>query len=911
LKVGDGVQDEEDSFVHERRPDPDALLARVQQEEARERRGKLKVFFGAAPGVGKTYAMLRAARARQAEGVDVVAGYVETHGRTETDALLTDLERLPQRTIEYRGIALTEFDLEAALARRPQLLLVDELAHTNAPGSRHARRWQDVEELVASGINVYTTLNVQHLESLNDVVAQITGIAVRETVPDRVIEEADEVELIDLPADDLLQRLKEGKVYIPQQAERAMGNFFRKGNLIALRELALRVTAEQVDDQMQDYRRDHAIENTWPAAERILVCVSPSPLSVRLVRAARRMAVGLRAEWIVLSIETPATLAAGAEGRNRVVRTLRLAEQLGATTVTLSGQKASEEILAFARTRNVTKIVVGKPARPRWREILFGSVVDEVIRKSGDIDVYVITGEENSAPPLNGASASRPTGSGREYGLTLLVIALCTLVAWVLSGRVELVNVAMVYLLGVVGIAARFGRGPSVLASVLSVALFDFFFVPPYLTFAVADTQYLLTFGVMLTVALSISTLTSRVRLAAQTARLQERRTAALYAMSREFAAAADTVQVARAASTHLAEVFEGDAAILLPDAQDRLQVSGGAQAFLAVPSEQAVARWAYDRGRPAGADTQTLPGAEATYLPLIASGKTVGVVGVRSGQKHRFLDPEQFHLLEAFANQTALAVERTLLGRQAEQARVQVEAEQLRNALLSSVSHDLRTPLAVIAGITSSLLESAAFAEPSQRLMVQTVYDEAERLNRLVRNLLDMTRLEAGALQLRKEWHSLEELVGVAFARLDALIGQHPLTVDLPATLPLVPLDAVLVEQVLINLLENAVRHTPPGTPLTLSARVVSDSLVVELADRGPGIAPGSERRIFEKFYRADERGLATGLGLGLTICRGIVAAHGGEIEAHNRPGGGAVFRFSLPLGTQAPPAVAREVAE
>lgn len=884
----------------ERRPDPDVLLAQVQQQEARQLRGKLKIFFGAAAGVGKTYTMLRSAREHLADGCDVVVGYIETHGRAETDVLLSGLERLSLRTVEYRGTTLKEFDLDAALTRRPRLILVDELAHTNASGLRHAKRWQDIEELLAAGIDVYTTVNVQHLESLNDVVAQITGIVVRETIPDSVLERADEVELIDIPPDDLLQRLKDGKIYSRQQAERAMDNFFRKGNLIALRELALRRTAERVDDQMRDYRRDHAIDRTWPASERILVCVSPSPLSTRLIRAARCLAVGLRAEWVVLYVETPTALDSGQSGRERVFETLRLAEQLGAKTVTVSGQSASEEILAFARRGNVTKIVVGKPARPRWKEILFGSVVDELVRRSGEIDVYVINGEEEQ-DRTPGLRVPRQTSLWPAYARSLVVVAACTLVAWSMFGRLAQVNIVMVYLLGVVLVASRFGRGPAILASVLSVLTFDFFFVPPYLTFAVSDSQYLVTFGVMLTVALLISALTARVRLQAEAARTRERRTAALYAMSREFAGARDTEQLLRVATQHIGEVFESDIVVLLPDGTERLVSMLNPAEFFLGDDEQTVARWVFANAQVAGATTTTLPGAQATYLPLVASRGTVGVVGVRPAQTNRFLDPEQLHLLEAFTNQTALAVERLGLAQQAEQARIQVETEQLRNALLSSVSHDLRTPLAVITGATSALLEEAACAQP-HRTLLQTVYDEAERLNRLVRNLLDMTRLESGTLQVHKEWHSLEEVIGVALARVEKQLEHHPLAVHLEPDLPLVPLDALLIEQVLINLLENAVRYTPPGSPLTLCAWVRDEAVFVELADCGPGLPSGDEQRVFDKFHRVQTGSQGGGVGLGLTICRGIIEAHGGRIEAENRPGGGAVFRFALPLGGPAP---------
>src|SRR2546430_3864132 len=590
------------------RPDPDALLARVQEEEARKRRGKLKVFFGAAAGVGKTYAMLEAAREARADGVDVVVGYVETHGRTETEALLEGLEILPPRRVEYRGATLREFDLDGALARGRALILVDELAHSNAPGSRHAKRWQDVLELLDASINVYTTVNVQHVESLNDVVAKITGVVVRETVPDSVLEQADEVELIDLPPDDLLQRFKEGKVYMPDQAQEAVRNFFRKGNLIALRELALRRTAERVDAQMRVYMREHAIAKVWPAAERLLVCVSSSPLSARVVRAAKRMAEGLGAQWIAAYVETPSQLRLPQEARDRVVQTLRLAEQLGAETVTLSGQTMSETLLAFARDRNVTKIVVGKPERSLWKRILIGSIVDALVQGSGDIDIYVISGEREDASPIAPVRPRELPIDWPAYGQAMAIVALTTGVAWLMSPLFELADLVMVYLLGIVVVAMRHGRGPSLVASILSVAAFDFFFVPPYFTFAVSDVRHIFTFAVMLIVGFVISGLTARIRAQALAARDREQRTAALYAMSRELASTRGVDELLTIAVRHIAEGFRSQVVVLLPDATGQLAPGKGAAQFEVDRNELAVARWVYEHRRLARPGTAALP---------------------------------------------------------------------------------------------------------------------------------------------------------------------------------------------------------------------------------------------------------------------------------------------------------------
>jgi len=639
------------------RPDPDALLALANAEAERERRGKLKVFFGATAGVGKTFAMLQAAQELKRRGVDVVVGWVDTHGRQETAALLEGLEILPPRLDEHRGGELREFDLDAALARRAAVLLVDELAHTNAPGSRHAKRWQDVEELLAAGLDVYTAFNVQHLESLNDLIGKITGVVVRETVPDSVLERADQVELVDLPPEELLKRLQEGKVYLPEQAERAAQGFFRPGNLIALRELALRKTAERVEAQMQRYRELHGVAETWPVAERLLVAVGSGPNAARLVRAARRLAERLRAEWAVVYVETPAELRLPREDRDRVWQTLRLAERLGAETVTLSGEQAAPAILQYARRRNVSKIVVGKPTRARWRDALFGSVRDQLERRSGDIDVYVIAGEIGEGLA---AAPRRDLGPDpRRWLAALLITVLATGLSVLAHPWLGPTNLVMILLLGVVATAFLCGRGPSILASLLNVAIFDYFFVPPYYTFAVADTEYLVTFGVMLTTALLISTLTVRLRRQAEAADDRERRTAALYAMSRDLATAKDTDEILHAAARHIHSVFESQVLLLLPDAEGRVsERAGESVTFILDAREAAVAQWVFDHGQPAGKTTATLPAAKGLYLPLKTSRGAVGVLGVHPADPGSLASPERLHFLEAFANQIALAVE-------------------------------------------------------------------------------------------------------------------------------------------------------------------------------------------------------------------------------------------------------------
>ncbi|HEY4310331.1 MAG TPA: sensor histidine kinase KdpD [Pirellulales bacterium] len=892
------------------RPDPDALLARVQAEEAREKHGKLKIFFGAAPGVGKTYTMLEAGRKVAKEGVDVLVGYLEPHVRPETQALLMGLDVLGRRGIEYRGTKLQEFDLEAALAAHPTLILVDELAHTNAPGVTHTKRWQDIERLRQAGIDVYTTLNVQHLESLNDVVAQITGVIVRETVPDVIFDSADEVELVDLPPDDLIERLREGKVYLPDQANRAIESFFKKGNLIALRELALRRVAERVNAQMQDYRSLHAVARTWPTSERLMVSVSPSPHSARLVRATRRMATTLRAPWLAVYIETAQSARLAKEDADRVAQTLHLAEELGAETSTISGTHLVDELLDFARRRNVTKIVVGKPQRPRWQEWFSGSIVYELTRKCGDIDVYVISGDSEEPSAVRQRSTPAPFHPLAYLG-ALVTVAACTGAGWLMQDRFALSNLIMVYLLGVIVVAVQFGRGPSILASVLGVLAFDFFFVPPRLTFAVSDTQYLVTFGVMLVVGLVISTLTSHVKFQALSARQREQRTAALYAMSRGLVEATTTQALVDLAVKHITEVFDGEVFLLFPDPTRR-----GPVTIIPAPSsfslgtltdhDLGVAQWVFDNGERAGRGTDTLPSASSLFVPLQTRGAIVGILGFRPRVADRtsLFSSEQIRLLETFAGQVALAAERIRSAQDAQQAKLQAEAERLRSSLLSAVSHDLRTPLAAIAGASSTLVDDSALDTTTRHELAESIFEEAERLNRLVVNLLDMTRLDAGALQVRKEWQVVEEVVGVVLNRLARRLQNYKVVTHLAADLPLVPFDPLLIQQVLTNLLENAMKCTPAGNEIALSAQMVGHDVQFDVSDRGLGLVPGEEEHIFDKFYRSVRASSGTGVGLGLTICRGIVELHGGKIWARNRPDGGACFSFTLPRG-ETPPLV------
>jgi two-component system, OmpR family, sensor histidine kinase KdpD len=890
------------------RPNPDELLARVKAEEARTGRGKLKIFFGYAAGVGKTYAMLEAARREKADGVEVVVGYVEPHGRLETEALLEGLEILPTRAIPYQGVTLREFDLDAALARRPKLLLVDELAHTNAEGSTHAKRWQDVEELLEAGINVWSTLNVQHLESLNDVIAQITGVIVRETLPDRVIDQADEIELIDITPEDLAERLQAGKVYVPPQAERALQSFFQKSNLVALREISLREAADRLQKDVEAARRDRAARVPWATRDRLLVCVGPSPTSARLIRTAKRMADALGAEWVAVAVNTRGEDEVPSEDRLRIARHLSLAGRLGAETQMLVGANVASTILEHARTVNVTKIIVGKTAQPWWKRLIGGGLVEEILEGSGDIDVYVIRGKSEGPPAVSGVAPPAPPIRWSHYLATAGIVALCGLLGWIShSKNLTEANIVMVFLLGVVVAATFFGRGPAIAAAISSVLVFDFFFVPPYYAFAVSDAQYVITFAVMLAVGLIVSALTVRVRERLRSTQVQERRTAALYRLTKQLSEVVGTEFLVQIAGRQLGDIFAGEVMLFIREPGNTIELRfGHSTAVAKTPINAIVAQWVTDHDQIAGLGTDTLPNATALFVPLTGSQRTVGAVGVRPADTQRFLDPEQRRLLETCASLIALSIERDQSVLEAQQAELRVEAEQLRNSLLNSVSHDLRTPLAAMEGAASSLLETTDGPAGAKRELLQGIVDESRRMSRLIDNLLDMSRIDAGAVVPNRQWHVLEEIVGSAVNRLRRDFENRDVRIDIPHDMPLVSVDDLLLEQVLINLLENAVRYTPPGTPIEVTARVLNGQIELRVSDRGPGLPPGCEERVFEKFFRGavaspDAR---RGVGLGLSICRGIIDAHGGRITARNRSEGGAEFFLMLPHGGTPPAA-------
>lgn len=876
-----------------------------QGNEGRLSRGRLKIFFGYAAGVGKTYAMLEAALQRRSDGVDVVAVLVDPHGRLEIKRLLEQVDGLPAYPNSEASMQLSQVDLDSVLKRRPSLVLVDDLARTNPPGSRHARRYQDVLELLDSGIDVYTTLNVQHLESLNDVVAKITGVVVSETVPDRVIDEADEIELVDLPIDELLQRLEEGKVHFGERTAATMHQFFRRGNLSALRELTFRRAADRIDEQLRAYMQTHGIAGPWPATERVLVCVGPSPLSERLVRTGRRLAARLNAEWFALYVETPGQATLSDADRDRLADTLRLAEALGAKSIVLPGRSVAEAVSNFARARNVTKIVAGKPLESRWREFLTGTVVDKIIRLSQDIDVYVISSaaaKGERRPLVNLAPSVVPW---RNYALSVALVLLATLVALPLRPLIEPTNLVMLYLLAVVMTAIRLGRAPAILASFLSVVAFDLIFVPPFYTLVVSDAQYIITFAALFVVGVVISTLAARARRQVQLGQRREAHMAVLYELSRDLAGAANIGRVAQTVVQHVEESLDMRAVVLARQDDERLELVHGSAGFKLNDEELTVARWALAHRTGAGYHTESFTDAKGMYFPLSTAQQVVGVLGVgpvEGRDKGGLVTADQQRLLESFASQAAIAIERSMLVEEARQAHLLQETEKLQTALLNSISHDLRTPLASITGTLSSLHDDAGVLnEAARKELIQNAYQEAERLNRLVANLLKMTQLESGALRISKQMHDLEDVIGVVLGQLGRRLHNRKVHVDIAEGLPLARMDFVLMTQVFVNLLENAHKYSAAGRALHIRAHANEESLVVEVMDRGPGIPDSEKDRVFEKFYRRTGFDDVSGTGLGLSISRGIVEAHGGRVWIEDREGGGSIVLVSLPLEGEA----------
>ena len=895
-------------MLEDNRPDPDALLAQVRREEAPARRGRLKIFFGASAGVGKTYAMLSAAHAAQAQGVPLVVGLVETHGRTETEAVAEGLPRLALKEVLYRERLLTEFDLDAALAfglehqgaAQPPLVLLDELAHSNVPGSRHPKRWQDVEEQLAAGIDVWSTMNVQHLESLNDVVGGITGIRVWETVPDTLFDAADEVVVVDLPPDELLARLAAGKVYLPAQAERAAAHFFRKGNLIALRELALRRTADRVDTQMQDWRRaaqGGALgQPVWATRDALLACVGPGVGGEAVVRTAARLAARTELPWHAVFVDAPSRQRVNETARRQTLRALELARELGASTAMPTGADVVDTLVNYAREHNLSRFVLGRrPGRRRWSI----SLAERLAEVTPEMDLLQVPlpAHEHRVRQARDFGTARPAIAWQGYAVAVMACILVAALAQPLHGVLTQTNIVMLFLLLVVGAALRYGRGPAALAAFLGVALFDFFFVPPLLSFSVSDAQYLITFAIMLVVALVIGQLTASLRTQARAAREREHRVRGLYQMSRDLSAVLLPERVAEIGARFLSAEFAAQSALLVADAADRLHAQPGADAEV----DLAVAQWCFDKGEAAGHGTNTLPASASLMLPLKAPMRLRGVLAVQPTQATR-LTPEQRQLLETCASLLAISLERIHYNQVAQQTTVQMESERLRNSLLAAISHDLRTPLAAMVGLADTLARTQPpLAEP-QADIARAIRASSLRMNVLVNNLLDMARLESSTVQLRREWQPLEEVIGSALTACEQTMEDRPVHVRLADDLPLLQLDAALFERVFANLLENAAKYTPPGTLLHIAATAVGETVRITVDDDGPGLPPGREETVFEKFERGSKEAATPGVGLGLAICRAIVQAHGGTIHGENRIEAGRVagarFVITLPRG-------------
>ncbi|AKR44238.1 sensor histidine kinase KdpD [Methylophilus sp. TWE2] len=897
------------------RPNPDQLLKQLDLENQKSLRGKLKIFFGSSAGVGKTCAMLNAAHTLHKEHVHVLVGVIETHGRSETASRAQGLPSLPLKEILYRGKKLKEFDIDEALRRHPTVILVDELAHSNVEGSRHKKRWQDVEELLSSGIDVYTTVNVQHIESLNDIVAQITGVKVQETIPDSVFDLADEVVLIDLPPEELLQRLDEGRIYIPEQAQKASKHFFRKGNLIALRELALRRTADRVDAQMQEYRQDQAIQHVWQANERILVGIGPSKAFESLIRTAARLAQNMKADWLVVYVETPALQNISMASRKQITELLRLAQSLGATTANVSGDSVTHKLVEYAQSHNVSRIVIGKPTRSMLSRFFHPSVSDELAKVVSDIDVHIVMRgrekavKDSKAMPGLDMRAHFSDEKRQGYVWALIISAITSLVASVLLPYFELANIIMLYLLGVMLISIRYGRGPGIASSFLSVSIFDFFFVPPRFSFTVADTQYLLTFAIMLSVALVISNLTSSLRKQAIVANYRERRSLALYEVGKELASALTTGHIVEVSTHHVAKIFNSKVAILTPDANEQLEVaqtneSGNAalQETTLLDVDLGIAQWTYDRQQQSGLGTDTLPSSKILYIPLKAPMRTRGVLAISPENNHDIYLPEHRQLLDTFASQIGLALERKHYVEIARDAVISMETERLRNSLLSAISHDLRTPLTSIIATTEQLKETIS-ARTNAFKMLTGLHDQAIRMQNLVLNLLDMARLQSGTVKLNSDWHLLEEIVGSAINGLQTTLQQHRVVVTPMEDIPLLYVDAILIERVLSNLLDNACKYSDAGTTITISAKQQGGQVSVTFSDEGQGLPPGMETSIFQKFTRGKSESTIPGVGLGLSICKAIIEAHGGKIWADKNEKVGTTFTFTLPVKT--PPTV------
>ncbi|WP_028747268.1 sensor histidine kinase [Rhizobium mesoamericanum] len=886
------------------RPSPDALLEKARSET----RGRFKIFLGAAPGVGKTYEMLESGRAKLSDGVDVVIGIVETHGRKETLALVEGFEVIPRVRIDYKGRSLEEMDLDAILARKPDLVLVDELAHTNAEGSRHPKRYLDVKELLDRGVDVYSTLNIQHVESLNDVVSQITRIRVRETVPDSIIDLADDIEIIDLTPDDLIKRLHDGKVYMSGTAERALTNYFTPGNLTALRELALRKTAQRVDDQLLTHMQANAISGPWAAGDRVLVSVDHQARSASLVRYASRMASRLRAPWAAVYVETNHSINLTEAQRDSVAATLRLAEQLGGEAITLPGREASEELLRHAAANNVTHIVIGAPERTAWWKWWGRSVADDLIRQAGTISVHVISGSEKEMTTSRGVgtAAVSSTLDFTAYARATAYVAVALLVGVVLDQVLDVRNLALVFLMAVLTSAVLHGLRPALYSSFLGALAFNFFFLPPRYTLTISDPESVLALFFFLGVAIIASNLTATVQRQAAAARQRARTTEDLYLFSKKLAGTGTLDDVLWATAFQLASMLKVRVVLLLPEEGTICVKAGYPPDDTLDNADIAAARWAWEHNHAAGRGADTLPGAKRLYVPLRTGRAAVGVIGLDNDRRDGpLLTPEQQRLLDALADQAALAIERIQLVADVDRARLAAEADRLRSALLTSISHDLKTPLAAILGAAGTLRDYLDSMPQEDRMdLLSTVIDESERLNRFIANLLDMTKIESGAMEPNYALHYPGDIAGSALRRAEKILAHHHTITTIPADLPMIRVDPVLFEQVLFNLLDNAAKFAPQGSSIRIDGRADEYNVMIQVSDEGPGIPPGDLDRVFDTFYRVRKGDqVRAGTGLGLSICRGFVEAMGGTITAGNRSNhSGAVFTIRLPRPNEIP---------
>jgi two-component system, OmpR family, sensor histidine kinase KdpD len=885
----------------ETRPDPDLLLKAISEDAKRHGRGQLKIFFGAFAGNGKTYAMLQAAQQRQAGGESVGVGIVETHDRDETRRLLEGMPQIPLRELEYQGFRLREFDLDAALASGMQLVLVDELAHSNVPGGRHAKRWQDVEELLAAGLDVYTTLNVQHLESSSDIVSGIIGIRVRETVPDRVFDEAADVVLVDLPPDDLLARLAAGKVSVPVSAEHARQNFFRKGNLIALRELALRRVADRVNSEVTSHRIQNAINTVWPTRERLLICVSADKSQERLILEGSRLAHRLQAEWIVAHVERP-EVTPDEIAKETVNALARQANALGAEFLNISGGDVAEALLDCARTRNATKLLLGTGTR-RWNRPWRRLLSERIARANPELGLLLMAVKAAGHRPALRKESRVPAVRLSSLALATFACILTTAVAGWLFRFFDAPNLVVLFVLTVVVVAFRLGRVAGIWAALLTVGCFDFFFIPPRWSFAVSDTQYLFTFALILVVAIVTSELAARLRAEARVARAGERRESAVARLARDLSGAIKAEQIVAVCTETLAPFFDAKVALILPDLADRLRLDRVSD-FVDV----SVAQWAFTHVQRAGLGTETLSAAAALYLPLKAPSRCRGVLAIQPDDGKTLPNSDDMRLLDACCFSVALALERIHFVEEAHETLVRMEGERLRNSLLAAVSHDLRTPLTAIRGLAETLEQSTEISATARNEVASAIRRQAEELQRLMTNLLDLARMQGSGVRLNKEWHSLGEIVGSALARLGPALEKRGVQIDLPDDLPLIEVDALLIESVLANLLDNALKYTPTGATIFIGAKALGETLYLFVDDDGPGLPPSDPEKLFEPFVRGRKESSISGAGLGLALCRSIIDAHGGTIRAERRTPTGARFEIRLPLGS--PPEIEEENA-